>query len=1003
MPTQKDDAEDPLPSEEMRAPGPGPDDRTVDLTTVVPQQEGTVGEGAVNGTIHPAAVPRDSSYRLAPGQQLGPYAIIRPLGRGGMGEVYEAIHSVSHHRLALKILPREHAWSEERRKRFHREGQTAASVNHPHSLYIFGTAEIDGTAIIAMELAPGGTLLDRLDREGVLPVKAAVDAVIQVAEGLQAAAAAGVLHRDVKPANCFVDRSGAVKIGDYGLSLPVEAAEFTQLTQDGSSPMTPAFASPEQMLGQTLDPRADIYSLGATLYNLLTGRTPHAATNLVAMIASVMGTSPPPPSKLRAEIAPGLERVILRCLEKKREDRYPDYASLLAALRSFSSEEQDEAGLRARLAAGFVDFMAAALPGVVLTLLMLPEPRLASLLEAGLWMVATGLMDGFWGGTPGKLLCGLQTVARTGGRAGPWRGLLRALLYGGIPFVVNGFTASADSLSWLDILALLFPLGVLFGPVLLKRAGGPLHDRLTGTRVIRSRRTEPAPTLKHHEPPAALQHAPATWQAGPFRVALDPSAASPGVIAEGHDDTLRRSVWIRFCSPDEPWIPELRRCVRRSTRLRWVDGARGGAVGWDAFEMVPGQVFSSVVPTEGVPWDMAGRWLDDLARELSAAAANGETLPRLALERIWITEANQAVLLDFDPPGDQGTEVAALSARDQEAAPSPEAFLRATAASCLGDSPGSPPGRGERPRTRAPWPLAVTQGFGGLLALPAATLDQLAAELRRLRLAVGSITRRQRAWQFCLVLAPLLAIAMGSSQGGHSDRGRSTPPVADGWEIGHRVAVRDARTMACVRSLAKPHPLPADTSATSYRRAAGIFLRDVLHEPPDSIPKPISWPLWSARQRIVIDSLRREPPPSAAELAWAGGEFARRAKLESGDEPRRGAPMTTLLGLCIMIPLGAFLFAPMAGGGPLLRALGIAVVRNDGRAASKPAILLRSVVTWSPCLVFIIGHAVLHEGRWGPLALIVPIVLFAAGVVHAVVHPQRSIQDRCARTWLVPR
>ena len=121
MPTQKDDAEDPLPSEEMRAPGPGPDDRTVDLTTVVPQQEGTVGEGAVNGTIHPAAVPRDSSYRLAPGQQLGPYAIIRPLGRGGMGEVYEAIHSVSHHRLALKILPREHAWSEERRKRTFRD------------------------------------------------------------------------------------------------------------------------------------------------------------------------------------------------------------------------------------------------------------------------------------------------------------------------------------------------------------------------------------------------------------------------------------------------------------------------------------------------------------------------------------------------------------------------------------------------------------------------------------------------------------------------------------------------------------------------------------------------------------------------------------------------------------------------------------------------------------------------------------------------------------------
>ena len=144
--------------------------------------------------------------------------MVRFLGRGGMGEVYEAEHLDTHRRVALKILNHTPATPADR-ARFLREGQLAASINHPNSVYVFATEEIAGTLVIVMELATGGTLKDVVRAHGPMTPAAAVDAILQVMDGLEAAAATGVLHRDVKPSNCFVDGDGTVKIGDFGLSL----------------------------------------------------------------------------------------------------------------------------------------------------------------------------------------------------------------------------------------------------------------------------------------------------------------------------------------------------------------------------------------------------------------------------------------------------------------------------------------------------------------------------------------------------------------------------------------------------------------------------------------------------------------------------------------------------------------------------------------------------------------------------------------------------------------
>src|SRR5436190_14791247 len=229
-----------------------------------------------------------------PGETFGDYRILKLLGHGGMGEVYEAEHVTTARRVALKVM-RHTLASEQDRKRFLREGRLAASVNHPNVVYIHGSEEIDGAPAIAMELVHGGTLKDRLKREGPLPVSEAVEAALQIIDGLEAAHAAGVLHRDIKPANCFVTADGSVKVGDFGLSVSTLARGESLITASGAVMGTPAYASPEQLRGEELDVTSDIYSVGATLYHLLTGKTPFNATDFVKLITEVLDKEPDAP------------------------------------------------------------------------------------------------------------------------------------------------------------------------------------------------------------------------------------------------------------------------------------------------------------------------------------------------------------------------------------------------------------------------------------------------------------------------------------------------------------------------------------------------------------------------------------------------------------------------------------------------------------------------------------------------------------------------------------
>src|SRR5688500_16256695 len=308
--------------------------------------------------------------RLSEGDRWGSYQIGRLLGRGGMGEVYDAEHVPSGRRVALKVLSSP-LQSAEERARFLREGQLAASISHPHTVYIFGSEEIDGTPVVSMELLPGGTLKDRVVAHGPMRPDEAVAAVIELIGGLDAAAAAGILHRDIKPSNCFIDGAGVVKVGDFGLSISTLARDVHQQLVTSGFEGTPQFAPPEQLRGEPLDVRADIYAVGATLYYLLTGRAPFDAPDLRDLFAKVTKETPVPPRQLRRDIPARLSAVVMRCLAKSPDNRPSSYPALADLLRPYGSADEVPAPLATRTLAGLVDaWVVVGIPVALLTTLL---------------------------------------------------------------------------------------------------------------------------------------------------------------------------------------------------------------------------------------------------------------------------------------------------------------------------------------------------------------------------------------------------------------------------------------------------------------------------------------------------------------------------------------------------------------------------------------------------------------------------------------------------------
>jgi serine/threonine protein kinase/Tfp pilus assembly protein PilF len=268
------------------------------------------------------------------GKTISQYRIIEKLGEGGMGEVYLAEDTELNRKVALKFLPTSYANDPDFRARFKREAQAAAALNHPNIITIFDVAEHEGRPYFSMEYVQGPSLKDALsDKE--TPIEKIVDLAIQVAEGLAAAHAAGVLHRDIKPQNILLDSRGRVRILDFGLA---KVLTDSMITDTGSTLGTVAYMSPEQAQNVEADERSDIFSFGTVLYEMVAGQLPFKGEHHAAIIYSIVNENHEPLARYKADVPDMLQNIVNKALRKERDTRYQSTPDLLADLKELKRQ-----------------------------------------------------------------------------------------------------------------------------------------------------------------------------------------------------------------------------------------------------------------------------------------------------------------------------------------------------------------------------------------------------------------------------------------------------------------------------------------------------------------------------------------------------------------------------------------------------------------------------------------------------------------------------------------
>ncbi|HEY7154028.1 MAG TPA: protein kinase [Gemmataceae bacterium] len=977
----------------------------------------------------------------APPERVGGYRLLRPLGSGGMGAVYEAEDTASGRRVALKLLSPDFAGSAEAVERFRREGRLASTLSHPRCVFVLAADEESGRPYIVMELMPGRTLEDLVADEGPLDPAAAVARILDVLDGLQEAHRLGFIHRDVKPSNCFLDSEGRVKVGDFGLAKSL--IQDTNLTRTGSFLGTLLFAAPEQIKGEPVDAQTDVYSVAATLYYLLTGQAPFAGGDAAATLARTVSESVPPMRRLRPELDPALDAVVRRGLERERSRRWRGLAEFKAALLLFQPEPLPFAALGIRFVAYFLDSLFILLTNILLMALLMtaalirleeaPSSHLTPFLALAVNFLYFALMEGLWGASLGKRLLGLRVrkasapkfppkLAQAFLRTALFEGLLNLGTLIGTTILLVYAPSKTDDAEWARtapltyMLASLLPLvgqiaGIvaLLAPMRARNGYRGLHEWLSGTRVVHLPRPEKRrglvgrpcewPVLRPDGLPEVL---------GPFviRGALRWNAGAKVLL--GQDRGLDRAVWIWLRPQADAPLSATRRDISRPTRLRWLACGRHADWQWDAFMAFNGGPIPRHSRRGEETWPRALPLLEQLADELATASAEGTLPDTLHPDQVWVGPDGQVQLLDRPLAGGDGPA---------EGVGGPGRALALLADAAALTLEGRPRAAGSSGPLQAPVPLHVRPLLDRLMGAgkPYRDVGEFQTNLKAIADQPAEVGAPRRA-RHLIVLGAFLFVGLASCMMPAGWSNQFLPSMVLGESIRkkeRRLEKLEQGALLDVVRAVNPDLLVRLQGAVQLD--ADYPLRDHLRQSLDRDRRRYAARLeshgWLSRQILERMEKQFEAHSDATETERGSADDRELGQME---EDLTAFSLVTVL----IWPALWVVWAFLARGGFSYRMAGIALVRGDGRPASRLQCAWRALLVWTPLTGLLVLSLWLESRYWSAWELGDPprwmlslasaswyaaLLLLAGYAILALWWPARMLHDRLAGTYRVPR
>ncbi len=936
--------------------------------------------------------------------EIGGYRLLRLLGTGGMGRVFEAESVESGQKVAVKLLSSQLSKNPVSVERFRQEGRLASQLSHPRCVFVFAADTEDGRPYIVMELMPGETIKDLLDRRGPLPAQEAIQLIVDVIDGLQEAHRFGVIHRDVKPSNCFLMPDGHVKIGDFGLSKSL--GSDGQLTQSGAFLGTVLYASPEQIRGEAVEYASDVYSVCATLYHMLTGRPAFQHENITAALAKIISEDAPPIRSIKPDVPRALAKVVERGLERDRSRRWQTLDELREALLALAPSHLSYGGLSIRVGAYLFDEIFVrllfVLPLAALVRVLLGTAMPLQSLTLVVLPIYFVVLEGLFGASLGKRLLRLR-VCKIGSTDPP--GLKAAIIRTACFYLLVMVTLYPARVlmeaggAWGLLAVAPFVTGLLLLIVPMRKSNDfrGLHEMVSGTCVMKLPRRPRPLTLTSKRgnrllnlPPARLP-IPATI--GPYAVrgAMPTNGAW---LVQGEDTLLGRHVLIQI-QPKTATVAERVHEVTRPTRARFLQRGEIDLNGvehvWDAFVAPSGAALSDIAgPNHRLSWSETRPLLEQLADELLSAQKEGNLPASFSLDQIWVQRDGRLQLLD--EPAPRPGEPALRSN-------GPLDLLRDTATLALEGqvrlvgAPAEP--------IRAPVPLHAAAFLDRLLGnrLPLGDLPSCADALKQTHdlptqvdqpLRLAHLTVQAAALAIGLasmfLVSGLFAVAAVIDREEHARSGQRLLQALDD---------PDGRARLLDMPDVTPHLVDEE-------RLRSALVKQIEIDRAEAERLRGSFNLVTRGLAPAVKATGEHPESKVAARALNASSGSTRAVVE------RFGDWQAACAIILFWPIVWMAVAFVLRGGFSYLLLGIVIVNKSGRPIRRRIAALRALIVWLPIALPLCASAWvqanhpdlvnLHSLLWLAALLLLPLY-----VGLALAHPDQPPQDRLFGSILVPR